>query len=460
MIRRGFTLLFSFGGLITVSIGDTDTPIDEDGDEFIVLGPLGGDTTVSETSRKAFTLSSRNLEAEHKSAFFLGNSLFNKNWTQAPSSASARDGLGPLFIARSCSGCHTQDGRGRPPVDGDDFVSLLFRVSEKDEFERIVPHHKYGSQIQTRSLSGEVKEPEIQFKYEDVEGVYPDGISYTLQKPIYSLEGEGDVLLSPRVAPAVIGLGLLEAIPDEVLLSWADATDANGDGISGRVNRVIDLKSGKKIIGRFGWKANQPNLVQQVASAFNGDIGITSSLFPEENGTAMQNPKLLDLPSGGTPEISDRLIDSVVLYNKTLAVPAQREPENIDVREGQRLFVQTNCSACHKLEVTTGDYEIASLAKQKIHPFTDLLIHDMGEGLADQRPDGEATGREWRTPPLWGIGLVETVNKHTRFLHDGRARNIEEAILWHGGEAEASKNSFKNLDKTEREKLLAFIRSL
>ena len=465
MLNQELTIVLFLGLFNTASSGQTIVPelAQQDGkkkEEVVNIGPLGGDTTVSETSRKAFTLSNRNLEDEHKSAFFLGNSLFNKNWTQAPSSASARDGLGPLFIARSCSGCHTQDGRGRPPEEGDDFVSLLFRASEHDEFDRLVPHHKYGGQIQTRSLSDEVKEPKIQVAYEEVKGAYPDGVQYTLQKPLYSLEGEKSTILSPRVAPAVVGLGLLEAIPEEILLSWADPEDKNDDGISGRVNRVLDVKSGEKKIGRFGWKSNQPNLAQQVASAFNGDIGITSSLFPDENSTAFQKPRLMDLPSGGDPEISDRLIDSVVLYCKTLAVPAQRESKLTDVREGQALFTQANCVACHKPEVMTGDYEIASLAQQKIHPFTDLLIHDMGEGLADNRPDGEANGREWRTPPLWGIGLVETVNKHTRFLHDGRARNIEEAILWHGGEAEASKNVFKSLSRKERDQLLVFIRSL
>jgi len=465
MLKRELFCFLFLGLLSAESYGQTvasnnTKPSGDDEKKVVVLGPLGGDTTVSETSRKAFTLSNRNLEDEHKSAFFLGNSLFNKNWTQAPSSASARDGLGPLFIARSCSGCHTQDGRGRPPEEGDDFVSLLFRVSEKDQFEKLVPHHKYGSQIQTRSLSSEVKEPDIKVVYEDVKGEYPDGTQYTLQKPVYSLNGEKNTVLSPRVAPAVIGLGLLEAIPEETLLSWSDSQDKNSDGISGRVNHVLDVKSGKTVVGRFGWKANQPHLVQQVASAFNGDIGITSSLFPEENSTDYQKPKLLDLPSGGNPEISDRFIESVVLYCQTLAVPAQREVESVEVKEGQELFIKANCVACHKSEVMTGNFEIESLAQQKIHPFTDLLIHDMGEDLADHRPDGEANGREWRTPPLWGIGLVETVNKHTRFLHDGRARNLEEAILWHGGEAENSKNAFKNLSKEEREKLLVFLRSL
>lgn len=424
------------------------------------LGPLGGDTTVYETSRKAYTLSNRNLEKDLKSSFFLGNSLFNKNWIQAPGSAEARDGLGPLYIARSCSGCHTQDGRGRPPLDGEDFVSLLFRVSQINKSGGHDPHKLFGSQIQTRSLSEDVTEPDIVVKYQDINGHYPDGTRYTLKKPIYTLDGHSDAILSPRVAPVMVGLGLLEAIPEKKLVEWADPSDKDNDGISGKLNQVVNKKTEKKVIGRFGWKANQPNLFQQVASAFNGDLGVTSSLFPKENSTIDQAAALSDFASGGDPEISDRLLKSVVVYSQTLAVPAQRDSENKTVIEGSKLFDQVSCTACHKPTVTTGEHEIASLSDQKIHPFTDLLLHDMGEDLADGRPDGEANGREWRTPPLWGIGLTKTVNKHTRFLHDGRARNIEEAILWHGGEANDSKLAFMQLDREEREAILTFLNSL
>lgn len=424
-------------------------------------GRLGGETTVFEDSRKAFTLVSRNLEEEHKSAFFLGNSLFNKNWIQAPGSADARDGLGPLFIARSCSGCHIQDGRGQPPLEGDDYVSLLFRVSQKGgaggEYH---PHPVIGGQVQTRSLSDDVREPEILVKYQHVFGRFADGEKYTLQKPIYSLSETEDVVLSPRVTPAVIGLGLLEAIPDSLLETWADPGDRNKDGISGRINTVIEIETGNKVTGRFGWKANQPSLHQQVASAFNGDLGITSSLLPKENSTSTQAAQLAGFVSGGEPEISNRLLDSVVVYCQTLAVPAQREPQKPSVVEGKALFHKLDCASCHKSVVTTGSHEIASLEYQLIQPYTDLLLHDMGEGLADHRPDGDATGSEWRTPPLWGIGLVETVNKHTRFLHDGRARNIEEAILWHGGEAQQSKEAYTKLKKQDRAKVLEFLNSL
>ena len=179
---------------------------------------LGGETTVSEASRKAFTLSARNLTEEHKSAFFIGNSLFNKNWVQAPASATARDGLGPLFIARSCSGCHTQDGRGRPPLEDEDYVSLLFRLSIKDTNGAHVPHPTFGDQLQTRSLSDKIIEPKVHVRYESLQGQFADGTPYTLEKPIYTLEKQDAISISPRVAQAVIGLGLLEAIPDTKLL--------------------------------------------------------------------------------------------------------------------------------------------------------------------------------------------------------------------------------------------------
>jgi CxxC motif-containing protein (DUF1111 family) len=419
---------------------------------------LGGDTTVNETSRKAFTLSARNLEAEHKSNFFVGNSFFNKNWVQAPASAEARDGLGPLFIARSCSGCHTQDGRGRPPLEGENYNSLLFRLAVKKE-NIVIPHPIYGDQLQTKSL-GSIKEPNMTVRYEVVTGTFQDGTKYSLQKPIYKLSGELDTLISPRVAQAVIGLGLLEAIPEDTLREWADPDDENQDGISGRINQVHNIKTGKLSIGRFGWKANQPNIRQQVASAFNGDIGITTSMKPNENHTKKQSQGLAHFQSGGSPEVSDKILDAVTLYCQTIAVPAQREYKSKSVRKGRELFNSMNCNACHKQQITTSDHPIRSLTNQTIHPYTDILLHDMGAGLADHSPDHEASGTEWRTAPLWGIGLVKTVNKHTRFLHDGRARNIEEAILWHGGEAKKSQQKYLNLTKQDRKSLLDFLNSL
>ncbi|HEX9648783.1 MAG TPA: di-heme oxidoredictase family protein, partial [Alphaproteobacteria bacterium] len=268
-----------------------------------------------------------------------------------------------------------------------------------------------------------------------------------------------DAMLSPRVAPATIGLGLLEAVPEATILALADPADADGDGVSGRPNRVAGEVGGGIALGRFGWKANQPSLRRQNAAAALGDIGLTSTLFPDENCAAPQDA-CRAAKSGGAPELSDAFLDKLTLYTRLLAVPRQRGADAEPVRHGEQLFRAAGCAACHMPTLVTGAHPLAELAGQVIHPFTDLLLHDMGEGLADGRPDFAATGREWRTAPLWGLGLVETVNGHTYFLHDGRARNLAEAILWHGGEAEAARERFRALPRGDREALLAFLRSL
>ena len=268
-----------------------------------------------------------------------------------------------------------------------------------------------------------------------------------------------NINISPRVANQMIGLGLLEAIDENTLLNFSDENDSNSDGISGRPNYVWDVENNSTKIGRFGWKANQPNLRQQVAAAFNGDIGITSTLFPLENC-----PPGVDcntLPNGGSPEIPDNNLNHVTLYSSTLGVPARRNWDEIEIQEGKALFNQINCNSCHIPQIVTGNHPtIDALSNQIIRPYTDLLLHDMGDELSDNSTDFLATGNEWRTPPLWGIGLIETVNGHTRLLHDGRARNMEEAILWHGGEAENSKLAFKNLDAINREKVISFLNTL
>jgi CxxC motif-containing protein (DUF1111 family) len=305
-------------------------------------------------------------------------------------------------------------------------------------------------------------------------GQYADGTEYTLIDPVYTFEnleyGEygplsPDIMISPRIAPAVFGMGLLEAIPEESILANADSDDEDGDGISGRPNMVWDVRAGETRLGRFGWKANVPTIEQQVAGAFIGDIGITSSLFPDENCPSVQET-CAAAHSGGTPEVSDDILARIVFYNSTLAVPAMRgvdvAEDRLDpaVRDGAKVFLQAGCQACHIPRHETGEHEIAALSNQMIFPYTDLLLHDMGEGLADNRPDFEASGSEWRTPPLWGLGLVEVVNHHTRFLHDGRARSIEDAILWHGGEGTAAREAFRNMTAEERSLLLKFLKSL
>jgi CxxC motif-containing protein (DUF1111 family) len=306
----------------------------------------------------------------------------------------------------------------------------------------------------------------VSITYTDIPGTFADGTPYSLRVPNYQINslayGElaSDVTFSPRVANQMIGLGLLEAINEETILSFADPADANGDGVSGRPNYVWDAFNNRINLGRFGWKANQPHLLQQTAGAFNGDMGISTSLFNHQSCTDLQ-PDCMALPTGGAPEVPDEEVLLVAFYSSSLAVPAQRTPDAPLVQQGAAVFEAAQCSACHIPEVTTGIHATSpQLSNQTIHPFTDLLLHDMGIELGDGQADFQATGTEWRTPPLWGVGLFETVNGHTYFLHDGRARDLSEAILWHGGEGATSRDIYLNLSAPDREALLAFLKSL
>lgn len=418
-------------------------------------------TTLDETSN-AFGQRVKGLTFDERQKFFVGNSFFTQNWVQSPASTTARDGLGPLMNARACSACHAKDGRGTP-FSGS---GLLLRLSQYGADGQPEPHPVYGDQLQDQSIHGVSPEGTVNISYEIISGQYKDGTPYTLRKPIYTLTDlnygpmGSDVLISPRVGQQMIGLGLLEIIPEYDILANADEFDADGDGISGRANYVLNPINNQIEMGRFGWKANTVNLLVQAAAAFNGDIGIKTSIFPEENYTQSQ-VDLHNLPDGGTIEIEDDGLQKVVLYTRSLAVPARRIAKREDFELGQRLFNEMQCSKCHVQEFTTGSTgDISSLKNVKIRPFTDLLLHDMGDGLADNRPDGMANGREWRTQPLWGIGLFEKVNGHTFYLHDGRARNLEEAILWHGGEAEKSKQLFVDSPTEYRNLLIRFLKSL
>ena len=441
---------------------------DDDIDLSLVYNErLGGDTTAFISNRSAFEMSARNLTNELRRTFEVGDSFFNQNWVAAPASTEARDGLGPTHNALSCSSCHTLDGRGKPPDNPDDPErGLLLRLSIPDGSGGFVGEPTYGGQLQDRSILGVPVEGRMLVIYQEIRGQYPDGTEYTLRQPVYGIEGlafgplHPDVRISPRVAPATIGMGLLEAIPEEQILALADEDDADGDGISGRPNYVWDVRKEELALGRFGWKANQPTVEQQAAAAFLGDVGITSTIFPEENCPPVQE-ECSNATNGGNPEIPNERLARVTLYVQTVAVPAMRDTEDPTVQRGARLFVQAQCSVCHTPRYETGDtHPVEPLRNQVIFPYTDLLLHDMGPGLADDSPDNLASGSEWRTPPLWGIGLVETVNGHTMFLHDGRARSLEEAILWHGGEAEGSQQLFMELTEVERNALIKFLESI
>lgn len=426
----------------------------------------GGATTVDDISPDAFARSAPDLTREQRRAFNVGNSFFNDNWVVAPASAEGRDGLGPLFNATNCSGCHFRDGRGRPPANvGDPLESMLVRISA-DGARSDAGHPVYGGQFQDKAVPGVPREGDVRITYREIPGRYADGEAYSLRAPTVELVNlqygplGADFAMSARVAPAVIGLGLLEAIPEEQILAHADPDDRDGDGVRGRPNRVADIRKQGESLGRFGWKAGQPTVEQQSAGAFNGDIGITSSLFPADHTTEGQTAART-ARNGGEPELSDHKLDRITLYCRTLAVPARRDAAKPEVLRGKALFPAIGCATCHATEFTTGTVtDLPGLSNQRIHPYTDLLLHDMGEGLADHRPEGLAGPRDWRTPPLWGLGLIKTVNGHDLLLHDGRARGTAEAILWHGGEAEKAKEAFRRLPKADRDALLAFLSSL
>jgi CxxC motif-containing protein (DUF1111 family) len=433
------------------------------------LADQGGDATVEVAGSQAFGQPLPGMSNEDQRTFAVGNSFFRDNWVTAPSSTEARDGLGPIFNAQSCSTCHFEDGRARPPESPDDPQrGLLLRISVPgdgpdgpDGPPQPQPHPRFGDQIQDRAINGVPPEATVVITTEERTGTYGDGTEYTLAVPSYEVVDaagrpvlDDDVMISPRIAPAMFGVGLLEGIPVDVLEGLEDPDDADGDGISGRVHRLDD-----GVVGRFGWKAAVPTVRDQNAGAFVGDIGITSTVHPDQPCTSAE-PECLAAPGGGDPEVSDERLGQVTFYARTLAVPARRDVGTADTDRGQQVFEETGCASCHVGELRTGPSDIPALDRQVIRPYTDLLLHDMGPDLADERPDGDASGFEWRTPPLWGIGLVETVNGHTRFLHDGRARNLTEAILWHGGEAEAARDEFADLPERDREAVVKFLESL
>ncbi len=422
----------------------------------------GGTTTVANTTSLAFSQPAANLPDQRLKDFFVGNSFFKNNWVQSPASATARDGLGPHFIARSCSGCHLLDGRGRPPVNGNPPVSLLLKTRALHN-GAIGSHPQLGEQLTIKATYDQPPEAVIQIDYQTITGQFDDGMEYELLQPIYTLElpdgTDIPAIISPRVAPQIIGLGLLEAISEDTLQQWVD----NGDnGISGRISRVTEAMSNATAAGRFGWKAAAPSVLQQTAGALNNDIGITSPLFPQTDRDSHQNEAEV--------EINSKLLNQLAFYSMTLAVPEARIKDSARFADGQALFRASGCGGCHIESVVTDELEgLPELSDQTIHPYTDLLLHDLGEGLADQYYPSMLSDeadlatrfrREWRTSPLWGIGLIPTVNGHSRLLHDGRARDISEAILWHGGEAESAKLNYLRMSSEQRTMLLEFLNAI
>lgn len=491
----------------------------------------GGDATLFVSNEDAFSTRPKMIADNfaHDGHFTQGDHLFR----------TPIDGIGPLLSTGSCQGCHVNDGRGAVPATKDTpMTMMLLKLGDITGKEDPI----YGGQLQPFSVHGfsggdlsqgfskhdgslngtELYGEAFPFvEYQTISGSYPDGTTYELRNPIYKVKdlSYGDFLpnvrFSPRVAPQAFGVGLLEAIPEANILKLADENDADGNGISGRPSMVNEVFTGETKLGRFAYKGQNPSVLQQVAGAFNGDIGVTSSLFPKEgctdNQIACETAAEDEVKSGENVDIDDYNLALVEFYNRTLGVPARRgydestEQWSDDIKAGRKLFFESECTACHVARHVTTTAEgsrlgeltllglepdaepIAMLSEQVIFPYTDLLLHDMGgscevtretsdglsctdgascfyvqrcEGLADGLPMGDASGSEWKTPALWGLGLVQTVNPNATFLHDGRARSIEEAILWHGGEAQTSLDKFKNLAFAERQQIIEFLKSL
>ncbi len=356
--------------------------------------------------------------------------------------------LGPKFINRSCVACHVNNGRALPPAIG---VPMLQSVVKVGSDANGTPHPTLGSVLQPQSTSGPSEGNVTITSYTTTSGQYGDSTPYSLQKPNYTFSGTTPAFFSVRIAPQLVGLGLLEAVSESTITALADPSDANADGISGRIQTVLDPQTGQQRLGRFTYKAGKARISHQIAGALNTDMGVTTSVFPVLDGET----------TNGVPELTDADLDKMTRYVALLGVSARRDLTNTQTLQGEQLFASANCVKCHTPALTTSPYHpMTELRNQTIHPYTDLLLHDMGSGLADNMGEGVATGSEWRTSPLWSIGLTAGVSGGEAYLHDGRARSLEEAILWHGGEAEAAKEAFRNMPAADRAALIKFLKSL
>lgn len=432
----------------------------------------GGAFTSEDMSKNAFSHPGKSISKEQKNEFFVGNSFFKLSWVAAPSSTEGRDGLGPTYNAVACAACHPLDGRGKAFSNNTLSIALLFRIHSLNAQATFGNNSLYGGQINPVGIDGVPGEGKPTVTFTPKTEIYDDGTVVTLQYPQYTFESltfgipKEPTFISPRIGAQIIGLGLLEAIPESVIAEQEDVSDSNKDGISGRRHIVLDVRSGQMVLGRFGWKAEQPTVEQQTAAAFLGDIGITSALFPDQNCPPTQ---LLCITAihGGSPELEDKILSRVSTYAQFLAVPKARHASLEDYNAGLALFKTVGCASCHTPSYTTDGNATALLNQNLIYPFTDLLLHDMGRDLSDTGNSDVllefldlSLAQEWRTPPLWGIGMIPIVNGHQQLMHDGRAGNVEEAILWHGGEGLSAKNNFKKLSITERQHLIDFVNKL
>ena len=455
-----------------VTLPGTSTPATSEAQEAETSVSTTDDGSASDNTEVPFPIvfasPTSGLDEDTLQAFISGQEFFDEIWTPVGPGETGNDGLGPLFNADSCAVCHPSTGRRQVPPEGElTNVGLVVRLSVPGSDPVTgapVPEPTYGDQLQDRATGANEPEGTIYTNYVTQQGTYPDGTPFEILWPTVNIRNRNHGPLtegfqvSARIGAQLVGMGLLELIPEEQILELADPNDADGDGISGRPNVVWNPQTEAPELGRFGWKANVVQLDQQIAQAFHGDLGVTSTLLPEDNCAPNQSA-CDETPNGGTFEVSDERLDAITTYLRLLAVPPPRTVGDPQAERGEELFGDFGCAACHTETFTTGVSEIPELSEQTIRPYTDMLLHDMGFDMGDDRPDYRATGNEWRTPPLWGLGLVPAEGDRG-LLHDGRARTIEEAIIWHGGEGSRSRNAFMAAELEDRAALLAFLNSL
>jgi len=453
--------------------------------ELPVQALSGGQLSVADATETAYSHAAPTLDAKQAELAALGRQMFSNRWAFFWFE-NAEFGRGPTSNAQACTTCHAGNGRGLAPgtplpakgsdgPDRDHHISVPFEPAPNLVVRLSVegvgphagpkPHPHYGDQLQNFGVKGVVPtEGQLNVEWREQTFTFPDGEQIRLRAPAITLSelaygplGDG-AMVAGRLAPPLVGLGLLDAIPEQTIVQLAGRAPVAG--IRGRVNRVWDESQGRTVLGRFGLKANHGSLREQVAAAFINDLGLSNPVYPEQNCPPVQQ-SCKEQMVAGRPEITALRLAATELYVRVLMVPVRRHTDDPQVRRGEQLFAEAHCAVCHVPELNTAESaQLPQLAAQTIRPFTDLLLHDMGAGLADGRPDFLAGGSEWRTPPLWGIGLSRQVNGAGAFLHDGRARSFAEAILWHGGEAAVSREAYTRLARADREALVAFLQSL
>lgn len=456
----------------------------------------GGTTTVTPITSIRFDSPANNLSIDEKVTFHSGKALAQQPWIKAPTITDSRDGLGPIYNARTCMACHVNGGKGDVPSSNkQQLFSTLVRLSIKSndsdkhkallQTAGVIPHPMYGDQLQTQStsLSHQLRHvpsakslkhdvaPEAYafLNWQEKSVSYPDGSEIKLRKPSVNLQSlgygkiENNTQIALRTAPSINGMGLIELIPQAQINKLTDEHDKNQDGISGKLNYVWNIETKKTEPGRFGLKANKPTLTMTVAGAFANDLGISNPLFKAQPCTDKQTD-CQNSPNGNDKdghELNGKQLALTVDFNRNLAPVKARNLEDTNIQQGRSLFYETGCQNCHNPSFTTAQSKsFPHLAQQTIWPYSDFLLHDLGPELSDQRPDFNASAQEWRTPPLWGIGLQAKVNGSRALLHDGRANSVEEAILWHGGEAQKAKQSFMQLNKDQRNLLIQFVNAI